>query len=217
MFRLYGSPMSNYYNIVKLALMEKGLDFEEIPTAPSQTPEFLEKSPLGKIPVLEVREGFLTETGVIVDFLENVYPEIPLYPADPYQKALVKRISHMAEIYLDVPLRPVMGVIFSGGVLSDELKSSATAQLEKGLAGFARVARPAPWLAGSTYTAADIFAYYCLGLAAQIGQMQLGVDAFSLLPGFDQWRQAMSAREFVAQVDAAQKKAIEAFYASKKG
>ena len=87
MFKLHGSPISNYYNMVKLALLEKGLAFDEVGRMPSQDEDFLAISPLGKIPVLEVKEGFLTETVAIVEFLEDVYPEIPLYPADPFARS----------------------------------------------------------------------------------------------------------------------------------
>jgi len=217
MFKLHGSPMSNYYNIVKLTLLEKGLAFEEVFAPPSQTAEFLAISPMGKIPVLEVGEGYLTETDVIVDFLESVHPQTPLLSADPFQKAMIKRIAHMVELYIDQPLRPLMGVIFSGATLSDELKVSTMAQLERGLQGLTRVASPSPWLAGTEYTVADIFAYYCLGLIEPLAQTHLAVNVYDQLPGFEQWKQAMAGREFVSQVDSAQKKAIEAFYQSRQG
>ena len=45
MFKLYGFCVSNYYNMVKLALLEKGLPFEEVMFVPTQTPESLAISP----------------------------------------------------------------------------------------------------------------------------------------------------------------------------
>ena len=39
MLKLYGFSVSNYYNMVKLALLEKGLPFEEVPFYAGQTPE----------------------------------------------------------------------------------------------------------------------------------------------------------------------------------
>jgi len=217
MYKLHGSPMSNYYNIVKLSLMEKGLDFEEVLTPPSQNDEFLAISPMGKIPVLESDEGFLSESEVIVDYLEDTHPEPPLYPRSPFRKAEAKRIAHIAAISIDLPLRPLIATIFSGGQSSDELKASTRAQLERGLKGFARAVKLSPWLAGEEFGAADIFGYYCLGMAAQIGQAHLGLDVFSLLPGFEGWHQTMAQRESVRQADAAQKQALEAFFASQKG
>ena len=53
MLKLYGFPVSNYYNMVKLALLEKALPFEEVPFVSGQTPQVLAISPRGKVPVLE--------------------------------------------------------------------------------------------------------------------------------------------------------------------
>ena len=53
MYKLYGFRVSNYYNMVKLPLLEKGIDFEEVDTMPSADEDFLQKSPMGKVPCLE--------------------------------------------------------------------------------------------------------------------------------------------------------------------
>ena len=68
MLKLYGFAVSNYYNMVKLALLEKGLPFEEVRFYPTQSPESLAISPRGKVPVLEVKQGFINETSVILAF-----------------------------------------------------------------------------------------------------------------------------------------------------
>ena len=215
MFKLHGFAISNYYNIVKLTLLVKGLDFDEVPQPPSQDEEFLAKSPLGKIPVLQVREGYLTETAVIVDFLEDVYPEIALFPKDPFAKAEVKRLCHMAEIYLDLPFRPVVANMMGGAPLSEERKEESRRTLEKNAKGIARIASPSPWICGDTFSAADIFFYYCLSLVAPMAKTGLGFDIYSYLPGFDTWRDTMAQRDFVQQVDAAQKVAREKFMKSR--
>ena len=53
MFKLYGLRMSNYYSLTKALLIEKGFDFEEIKAPPSQKADYLERSPMGKMPSLE--------------------------------------------------------------------------------------------------------------------------------------------------------------------
>ena len=58
MLKLYGFSVSNYYNMVKLALLEKGLPFEEVPFYAGTSPEALAISPRGKVPVLRRRAGF---------------------------------------------------------------------------------------------------------------------------------------------------------------
>lgn len=58
MLKLHGFAVSNYYNMVKLALLEKGLPFEEVLFVPNQTQQALAISPRGKVPVLETEHGF---------------------------------------------------------------------------------------------------------------------------------------------------------------
>lgn len=52
MIKLYGMPLSNYYNTIKLCLLEKGIDFEEVANPPNQESDYLSKSPMGKVSTL---------------------------------------------------------------------------------------------------------------------------------------------------------------------
>jgi glutathione S-transferase len=70
MLKLYGFSVSNYYNMVKLALLEKGLPFEEVPFY-GANPRALAVSPRGKVPVLGVEQGFINETSVILEYIEQ--------------------------------------------------------------------------------------------------------------------------------------------------
>ena len=68
MLKLTGFSASNYYNKVKLALLEKGLPFEEQLAWIGETD--LAASPLGKVPYLVTEEGPISESTVIVEYLE---------------------------------------------------------------------------------------------------------------------------------------------------
>jgi glutathione S-transferase len=72
MLKLYGFPVSNYTNMVELALLEKGLSFEYVMTLPAQTDEFLAISPRGKVPALGTPKGYVNETDAILDYLEDL-------------------------------------------------------------------------------------------------------------------------------------------------
>ena len=98
MLKLHGFAISNYYNIVKHAMMIKGIAFEEVFAPPSQEPEMLANSPMGKVPFLETESGILTEASVILEYLEEAYPEVPLYPADAFERARVKQIIKTIEL-----------------------------------------------------------------------------------------------------------------------
>ena len=87
MITLCGFPISNYYNKVKLALLEKGVPFqEEHVMTGSQEEAVLSASPLGKIPFIRTPQGALCESQVIVDWIEAAYPQPALVPAEPARK-----------------------------------------------------------------------------------------------------------------------------------
>ena len=77
--KLCGFPISNYFNKVRIAMLEKGLQFELDPNCrPSQNPDLLARSPMGKVPFLEVDGRTLSESQVICEYLEEAYPARPL-------------------------------------------------------------------------------------------------------------------------------------------
>ena len=76
MLKLCGFRVSNYHNKVRLALLEKGVEFEEDANCwPSQKDEWVGRSPMGKVPVLEVDGVGLSESQVICEYLEDAYPQ----------------------------------------------------------------------------------------------------------------------------------------------
>ena len=87
MFKLCGFALSNYHNKVKLALMEKGVPFEEELVWADRSAALLDRSPLGKIPYCETEHGPLFESQVIMEYIEDAYPQNPLMPTDAYGRA----------------------------------------------------------------------------------------------------------------------------------
>ena len=81
MITLCGFPLSNYYNKVKMALLEKGLPFtEERVKTHSDDEAALAASPLGKVPFIRTEHGAMCESQAIVDYLEKAHPTPPLLP-----------------------------------------------------------------------------------------------------------------------------------------
>ena len=115
MLTLCGFAVSNYHNKVKLALLEKGIPFDEQEVFPIPTPGLLEKSPLGKIPYLETEDGVLVESQVIMDYLEARHPQPPLMPADPYRAAQVRELMTFLELHIELVARELYGEAFFGG------------------------------------------------------------------------------------------------------
>ena len=90
MLTLCGFSASNYYNKVKLALLEKGVPFQEQLAWVGQTD--LAASPLGKVPYLLTPEGPLCESAVIADYIEAAYPTPALVPAQAFAAAKVREL-----------------------------------------------------------------------------------------------------------------------------
>src|SRR5438067_5873497 len=91
MITLYDAPRCPYCARVRIVLAEKGVEYESVEIDLADRPAWLyEKNPSGKVPVLE-EDGFvLPESVVIMEYLEERYPDPPLLPADPGDRALVR-------------------------------------------------------------------------------------------------------------------------------
>ena len=84
---LCGFAVSNYYNKVKLSLLEKNVPFTEAVVYPSQNEEVLSESPMGKVPFLRTTRGVLSESQVLTEFIEDNWPEPALYPKDAFERS----------------------------------------------------------------------------------------------------------------------------------
>ena len=215
MLRLHGIPLSNYFNMVKQALLEKGLAFEEIHTRPSQAPEFLALSPMGKVPVLETAMGALAETDAILDFLEDAYSQVPLLPAEPFARARVRQLMKTQELYVETPAHNLIGALFGHEVPPHVVAESQPA-VRKGLAAVQRLARFDPWIAGPEFTLADILVFHSLVLSNRLTQLVYQWDLLPEIPGLPEWFARMQQREVTARVMADNLVAAEALAARKR-
>ena len=208
MYRLYGFALSNYYNLVKLTLLEKGLPFEEVPVFPPPKPEFLQKSPMGKIPCLEIETGrYLSESQVILDYLEETHPEPALYPEDPYARAKVRELMRVMELYLELPARRLYAQAFFGGTVSDETREQVRAQVEKASAAFGQMARFDGHLAGGELSFADLAAVIHLPLVSLATRRVYGEDLLAPLVGLPDYLGRLRQRPCVQTVIESQKQA----------
>ena len=179
MLKLCGFAVSNYYNKVKIALMEKGIPFDEEHVRPSQEPAVLARSVMGKMPFLDFGDGrTLTESQVILEYLEDAYPDKPLYPRDPLARARIRELITHLELHLELPARRLYRQAFFGGNVSDETKQLVQKELEKGVRSFMKLAKFSPWVAGAEFTAADCAAAGHLALVSLATTAVYGADAF---------------------------------------
>ena len=105
--RLFHFPLSPFSAKVRMALYEKGLSFEtvEIPTAKSgileKPPELFEINPRGEVPALVDDDVRLYDSTVILEYLEDRYPDPRLYPKDVVERARARQLEDAGdEVFL---------------------------------------------------------------------------------------------------------------------
>jgi len=143
--KLVDAPRCPYCARVRIALAEKGVAHEAVAIDLEDRPSWLYAlNPVGRVPVLEVDGWALPESAVINEFLEERYPEPPLLPADPQERAaarlLVFRDDDFTKPYYALRRR-------QDG--AEDAFAEALADLDATLA-------EAPYLTGAAFGLADI-------------------------------------------------------------
>ena len=202
MLTLCGFAASNYYNKVKLALLEKGVSFnEELAWVGKTDPAC---SPLGKVPYIKTDEGALCESAVIMEYIEQKYPQNPLLPADAFAAAKVRELVTFLELHLELVARNLYPEAFFGGKVSDSAKEKIGVQLEKNIAAFTQLVKFSPFVAGDSLTLADCAAVVHLPLVSGATKIIYGRDFLADLPVRD-YLKRMGERPTLAQVNADRK------------
>ena len=218
MLKLHGFSISPNHNKVKLALLEKGIEFEEVMQLPSQDEAFLTHSPMGKIPVLEVDGRFFTESLAMLDYLDKVFPAAPLLPVDPFERAKCREMMQIIELYVSGAGAgaQLTGAALFGAPISDEAKKDAEALIERGVKAVTRLAKFAPFIMGSKFTQADCVALPKLTFVAMVTRKVLGKDMTEGIPGLADYMKYMADRPAVQKLLVDQQKAMEIFMANTK-
>jgi glutathione S-transferase len=209
---LCGFAVSNYYNKVKLSLLEKGIPFTEAVVYPSQSEEMLNESPMGKVPFMRTPKGVLSESQVLTEFIEDSWPEPPLFPHDPFARAHCRELIEHIELHLELPARRLYAEAFFGGTVSEETKKEVAPLLEKGMRSLARLARFSPFIAGSDFSHADCAAWVHLPLVGQTARKIYGRDLLAeFLPQAKAYLALIDERPHAQKVSADRKVAMETY------
>ena len=210
MLKLCGFRVSNYHNKVRLALLEKGVPFEEDSSVhPSQRDEYLALSPMGKVPYVELDGARLCESEVILEYLEEAYPQKPLLPREPLERAKVRELITVMELHMELVARRLYGGLF-GQTLSESTKQSVERDLPKGIRAFRSLAKFDPYLAGKELTLADCAAAVHLPLISLATKFAYGRDFLEDVPQVKPYLKMLGERPAVAKVNADRRAATEA-------
>jgi glutathione S-transferase len=197
-FTLYSGPLSMFGAKAQIAALEKGLDFELVMVpfdfeklyAPKH-PEVLRVNPKKQVPVLVDGDLALFDSTQIFEYLEDLQPQPPLWPADVRERARARLLEHKSdEVYFPQIIR-LMGL---QSQLQEEPARAAIAAARQYCLDMEAQLAGRQWLAGS-YGFADI-AFY---MATLFGE-RLGAPLTSDMPRLVAWRDHMTARPPVARV-----------------
>jgi maleylpyruvate isomerase len=139
---LHGYFRSTASYRVRLAMTLKGLSFENVShhlrKNEQRAPGYLAVNPQGLVPALEVGGRVLTQSLAICEYLDEVYPEPPLLPADPFARALVRAAAQV----IACDIHPVQNLkildrLRENGLGEDAVTAWARTTIEEGLAAFA--------------------------------------------------------------------------------
>lgn len=216
--KLCGFAGSNYHNKVKLQLLEKGIVFVEelVWTGMKDNPALSTRSPLGKVPFLQTEQGVVLESSVCCEYIEAAYPQNPLIPKDPFAAAKVRELVVYLDWHMEMVARELYGQAYFGAPAADDEKVERVRKLlKKGIAGFAKLAKFSPFVAGETFSLADCVAIVHLPTIAGVGKLVLKEDLFEGLPTRD-YLKVMGERPAVAQMSADRKANTELLMAKMK-
>jgi glutathione S-transferase len=183
MLTLYDAARCPYCARARIALAEKGVEFEALEIDLNDRPEWIyEKNPTGRVPVVEEDAWILPESSVIMEYLEERYPEPPLLPADPGDRALAR-----VWIFRHDDFTKPYYALRRG-------EDGAAERFEEQLAKLDAALERQPWLSGGEYGLADI-AYVPWVLRARD---MLGVS-FDELPAVRSWLDRLEQRPAIAR------------------
>ncbi|MBK1684476.1 glutathione S-transferase family protein [Rhodoferax fermentans] len=207
--KLYQFPVSHYSAKVHITMLEKGLKFEapELSWAYLKSPEFLAINPMGKVPFLQDGDFGIGESEVIVEYLEERYPQPALLPAGIEARARCRWLSRFHDMYLGPQLSTLYFALSDGRAAQPAFQVEVD-RLHQLIAILEGQIAPAPFFLGQQFTLAD--ASYAVSYL-YIGKLSSAHGkpvAPSAMPRLAAWFDAVKSRPSVAPVLAATEAAL---------
>ena len=165
MIKLYSLAISPWARKARIALYEKSLPFEKITLARGadgnlvKPPEFLEANPRGRVPTLIDGKVTVYESTVVLEYLEDAYPDPPLYPRDVAGRARCRTLEDVGDQDVGGPVGVIATQLFmTQDPAQRDMQAVAAAREELGKV-YGRLETAlgkGPWFCGDQFTVADI-------------------------------------------------------------
>ncbi len=182
MLTLYDAARCPYCARARIMLAEKQVEYETTEIDLTDRPAWIyEKNETGRVPVLEEDVWLLPESSVILEYLEERYPDPPLLPADPADRALAR-----VRIFRHDDLTRPYYALRRG-------EDGAAEALDRELAKLDAALERQPWLSGAEFGIADIaYVPWILRMRDVLG---VELDGF---PALADWLERLLERRSVA-------------------
>ena len=185
---------------VKIFAHEKEIDLElvncDMLKREHKTPEFLKKSPSGKIPVLELEDGrCISESIAICRYLESIVPEPNLFGEDSFEMSYVEsRNRHIEfELWTQIGISWVNGPIVGSMDLFEQIPDAKKASDANVVAYYKRLDREfvsSEYVAGNRYTVADITLLSAIDFASSMVDLKPSES----LKNLNRWHEQINSR-----------------------
>jgi glutathione S-transferase len=197
--KIYDFPLAPNPRRVRIFLAEKNVEMVYVHVDmlknEHRTVEFMDKNPLGALPVLEFDDGtYLTESVAICRYFEGVYPQPPLMGVDPRDSAFVEMWSRRMELEISQPIGNF--VQHTHPLFRDRIQQFpefGEARRDHGLKRVEwldSILAQRQFVAGDRYTIADIIAQVAIDLGLNLGGLKLPDGARHV----KRWHEAVSGR-----------------------
>jgi glutathione S-transferase len=200
---VYATPGSPFLRAVEVGLKEKGAPYRLQPLAPGETKseEHLKRHPFGRMPAFSHGDFALYETQAILRYLDAVFPEPSLTPADPRAAARMNQIIGINDWYFfpkvaaGIVFQRIVGPVLLGLPTDEAAIQAAMPMAHTCIAELDRLHGGKPFLTGDQLTIADIM------LAPQLDFFAATPEGRSLLAGTGlvAWLERMNARQSMTE------------------
>ena len=174
--KLYDHPLSPYAQKVKIALNEKGIDYRtELPAAlgsGTTAGEFASGSPRGEVPLLVHGDVAVFDSTVILEYIEDCWPEPPLLPAAPAERARVRMLEDALDTHVEAINWGLSEILYfkrAEGAEAEAILARGRQQLIDWFAWLAAQLGDREWFNGSTFGWGDLAVLPYLNGAAGFG------------------------------------------------
>ncbi len=199
--KLYSGNISPYASRARMAVYAKGLDVEILrPPGGNKSPEFLAINPMGKLPCLVTDEGSaVPESGIIVEYLEALYPERPLTPACPEEATRARLVARLGELYVLAPLSKLFTQL-DPATRDNALIATVVAEVDDGLGHLGSfLSLEGPYATGKHLTLADCQLIPTLFFVRALGPV-FGKDWIGGHPRIGDYLKAVAGDETVSKI-----------------